>query len=237
MDFKLDVFEGPLDLLLHLIQKNKINIYDIPIKLVVDQYFEYLHQADYTDLELSSEFLVVAAQLLQIKSRMLLPKQEEEDDGPDPRDELTRRLLEYQKAKTLAEYLSGNYITQDTVYYKTPDFIEPELIDNSLKNVNMDKLIYAFETVFRRTAIYDSQSGELIREIVHTKRVSIFSKVKQLLRTLKEKGDVSFDNFFDEMHSKSEIIAGFLAILELLKLNRIFVIDKNGETTISNARD
>ena len=237
MEFKLDVFEGPLDLLLHLIQKNKINIYDIPIKLVVDQYFEYLHQADHTDLELSSEFIVVAAQLLQIKSRMLLPKQDSDEEGPDPRDELAHRLLEYQKVKGLAEYLGEHYITQDNMYYKMPDFIESEFIDNSLINVNMDKLIHAFENVFKRTLTYESRSDDTIHEIVHTKRVSIFSKVKQLLRILKEKGNISFDSFFYEMQSKNEVIAGFLAILELLKLDRIFVIEKNGNTTISNARD
>ena len=158
---KLQVFEGPLDLLLHLIDKNKIDIYDIPIVLITEQYLEYVNQMDHEDLDVVSDFLVMAATLLDIKSRMLLPKveKEEEEDEEDPRAELVRRLLEYKMYKYMAQELEEREQEAELLFFKEPTiprevakYEEPLDLDKLLDGLTLAKLQKVFDAVMKRNA-------------------------------------------------------------------------------------
>ena len=149
---KLQVFEGPLDLLLHLLEKNKVNIYDIPIVEITNQYMEYIAEMRRQDLNVMSEFLVMAATLLDIKSKMLLPAKESEDDEEDPRAELVMRLLEYKKYRLMSEELKDMESGADRVFYKDPtippevkEYAEPVDLDKLLDGVTLTKLQKIFE--------------------------------------------------------------------------------------------
>ena len=158
---KLEVFEGPLDLLLHLIEKNKVSIYDIPIVLITEQYLEYVNQMDHEDLDVVSDFLVMAATLLDIKSRMLLPKveKEEEEDEEDPRAELVRRLLEYKMYKYMAQELEEREQEAELLFFKEPTiprevakYEEPLDLDKLLDGLTLAKLQKVFDAVMKRNA-------------------------------------------------------------------------------------
>ena len=158
LSYKLEKFEGPLDLLLHLIEKNKVNIYDIPIAEITDQYMEYVRQMDEENLDVVSEFLVMAATLLDIKARMLLPKEvNEEGEEEDPRAELVMRLLEYKKYRLMSEELKDMESGADRVFYKDPtippevkEYAEPVDLDKLLDGVTLTKLQKIFESVMKR---------------------------------------------------------------------------------------
>ena len=150
LSFKLEVFEGPLDLLLYLIDKNKVNIYDIPIASITEQYFEYLELMEQTDLDVSSDFVVIAANLIYIKSKMLLPKHNDKEElEEDPRDELVEKLLEYKRYKEIAKVLSDNENSNYYVYYKTQsDTINnfTKIVDN--QNMTIDILMNSLLSIF-----------------------------------------------------------------------------------------
>ena len=170
LSYKLEKFEGPLDLLLHLIEKNKVNIYDIPIAEITDQYMEYVRQMDEENLDVVSEFLVMAATLLDIKARMLLPKEvNEEGEEEDPRAELVMRLLEYKKYRLMSEELKDMESGADRVFYKDPtippevkEYAEPVDLDKLLDGVTLTKLQKIFESVMKRQHLRNHQkrSGE-----------------------------------------------------------------------------
>ena len=156
---KLEAFEGPLDLLLHLIDKNKLNIYDIPITLITDQYLEYINAMEEKDLEIMSEFLVMAATLVQIKSKMLLPKEEkeQEEEPEDPRRELVERLLEYKMYKYMSYELKDKQIDAEKVVFKSPtipegilDYKEEIDISELLGDLTLDKLHQIFRSVIKK---------------------------------------------------------------------------------------
>ena len=158
LSVKLDTFEGPLDLLLHLIDKNKVNIYDIPIAQITDQYMEYVGKMEKEDLELVSEFLVMAATLLSIKAKMLLPaEKDEEGEAADPREELVARLVEYKLYKTMAQELKECYLGADRTMFKEPTiprevaaYQEPVDLDGLLDGITLQKLQDVFQMVMRR---------------------------------------------------------------------------------------
>ena len=233
LEFTLPVFEGPLELLLHLIQKNKVSLYDIPISEITEQYMEYLEQMNFFDIEISSEFLVIAANLLYIKSKTLLPKHDEEQEEEDPRLELAQRLILYKRFKKAAAYLSEREAIASHTFYKPREYIEPILIDESLSFVTLDHLHDAIADVAERLSFRRPLSAKKFREMAGRESVSVFSKVKAVLSKLKILKKIKFLDIFKNMKSRDEVVASFLAVLELIKVNRIAVEDNNGVVEIS----
>ena len=235
LTFKLDVFEGPLDLLLHLISKNKVSIYDIPIVTITNQYFEALEIMSELDLEISSEFCVMAAQLLYIKSKMLLPKQEEETDE-DPREELARRLLEYQKYKQASQKLKEREFYYKYMYFKEPDEVEP-LEPPLPDSYPIEKLMEAFYDVLERTKRRAPPPRKNFDGIVKRRVVSVKEKASRIINILGVKKRVSFVSIFDKDVDRPEIVATFLALLELIRMNRVYACDEDGQIVLSGAQD
>ncbi len=235
LTFKLDVFEGPLDLLLHLISKNKVSIYDIPIVTITNQYFEALEIMSELDLEISSEFCVMAAQLLYIKSKMLLPKQEEETDE-DPREELARRLLEYQKYKQASQKLKEREFYYKYMYFKEPDEVEP-LEPPLPDSYPIEKLMEAFYDVLERTKRRAPPPRKNFDGIVKRRVVSVKEKASRIINILGAKKRVSFVSIFDKDVDRPELVATFLALLELIRMNRVYACDEDGQIVLSGAQD
>ena len=214
---KTQAFEGPLDLLLHLIKKNEIDIYDIPIADITRQYLEYLEIMKTLNLDVAGEFLVVAATLLHIKSRMLLPVPEEpEQDEEDPRADLVRQLLEYQSIKEAAFSLDKREILERDVFVRKafPEEVEVEERDVDLEGLTLFGLIEAFKKVI----------AELPEEAAHevfAERVSISDKISLILEALDTEDNVSFYDLLKGARSRQDVIVTFLAILELIKLKMI----------------
>jgi len=235
LSLKLDAFEGPLDLLLHLIQKNKVNIYDIPITLITDQYMEYIEEAGKLDLEISSEFLVMAARLLYIKSKMLLPKHEEfeEEEEEDPRQELIQNLVEYKKYKEVSTFFGDRKNICDYMYFRAPGKVNEYRVVNNA-NMPFEKLADAFSRVMERFEERNNPSRESFEGIVGREPVPVKGKINQVKRVLKTRGQVSFDTLFTEVKSKSEIVAIFLAILELIRDCLATISMNNNEVYINN---
>ena len=180
--FKLQIFEGPLDLLMHLINKNKVSIYDIPISEITEQYLDYISEMDHYDIEVSSEFLVLAANLLYIKSKMILPKDDDEAEEEDPRLELTQRLEEYKRMKMAAEYLREKEFSGGFTFFKQRDYIQPILIDESLKLVTLESLREAAESV---VSLIDRKKPVSINKfsgIVGRDPIPVFTKVKEFVK-------------------------------------------------------
>ena len=219
---RLENFEGPLDLLLHLIKKNKFDVYDIPVALITEQYLEYLELMEDIDVDLMAEFLVMAATLIHIKSRMLLPRQESyqsELDEEDPRNALVRCLLERQRYKLAAEMLhewetvrGAQRIRPDEriVHLAGQDF-EREL------EVDLVSLVSAFRTVLER-----AKEKPVVK--VPVESISVEQRVGELLNKLSETEACGFDELFKDIDSRATLIVTFLALLEMmrLKLVRVF---------------
>jgi len=220
---KLEVFEGPLDLLLHLIKENEIDIYDIPIALITEQYLEYLELMKELNIEVAGEFLVMAATLIHIKSKMLLPPSEEEKEEEerleDPRAELVQRLLEYKRFKDAAEALALREVEWRDVFSRqslSPErFIgegEPLLID-----LNLFDLLSALRRVIEK--VPDKTIYEVTRE-----ELSLKDKISMLLDTLEDKESITFDELFSRDATKAEVIVTFLALLEVIRLRLVRVL-------------
>lgn len=227
---KLEVFEGPLDLLLHLIDKNKIDIYDIPIVEVTNQYMEYIRNMQREDLNVMSEFLVMAATLLDIKCRMLLPKEVNEDgEEEDPRQELVEQLLQYKMYKYIAYELKDRENEADLVMYRSPsipeevaEYVEPVDLDLLLGDLTLQKLGSVFREVMKRQSDkidpVRSKFGKIEKE-----EVSLTDKFTYIHRYLKEHRTFSFRQLLERQHSKMHVVVTFLAILEMMKLGEIHV--------------
>ncbi len=227
---KLEVFEGPLDLLLHLIDKNKIDIYDIPIVEVTNQYMEYIRNMQREDLNVMSEFLVMAATLLDIKCRMLLPKEVNEDgEEEDPRQELVEQLLQYKMYKYIAYELKDRENEADLVMYRSPsipeevaEYVEPVDLDLLLGDLTLQKLGSVFREVMKRQSDkidpVRSKFGKIEKE-----EVSLTDKFTYIHRYLKEHRTFSFRQLLEKQHSKMHVVVTFLAILEMMKLGEIHV--------------
>lgn len=235
LSFKLDVFEGPLDLLLHLIQKNKVSIYDIPIAAITEQYFEALEIMHGLDLEVSSEFCVMAAQLLLIKSKMLLPKPAAEDEE-DPREELAQRLLEYQRYKQAAGKLREREFYYKYMYFKNPDEIEPATPPPP-DSYPIEKLVEAFYDVLERTKRRAPPPAKNFDGIVKRRIVSVKDKARSIVNVLRGKKRVDFVSIFDYSSDKAELVATFLALLELIKMNRVYAAGEDGQIVLTAAAD
>jgi len=215
---KLEVFEGPLDLLLYLIKKEEIDIYDIPIARITDEYLQYLELMQLLDLNIAGEFLVMAATLLQIKSKMLLPKdpnQEEEALEPDPRAELVRRLLEYKKFKEAAGELSQMALKQKGYFPRlAPEKITYEAEKVEFFEASLFDLITAFTKVMK----------EIPKEIFHQvvkDEFTVTEKIHDIYHLLVERPVLYFTELFRRATSKGEVITIFLALLELIKSKEV----------------
>ena len=231
---KLQVFEGPLDLLLHLIDKNKIDIYDIPIVEITNQYMEYIQAMDRADLNVMSEFLVMAATLLDIKCKMLLPKEvNEEGEEEDPRQELVEQLLQYKMYKYMAFELKDRELDSGKVMYKSPDipeeileYAEPVDLDQLLGDLTMAKLGEVFREIMKRQAEkidpVRSKFGKIEKE-----EVSLSDKFVYVHEYMRQHKRFSFRQLLLEQKSKMHIVVTFLAILEMMKLGEIHVEQEN----------
>ena len=219
--YRLDQFEGPLDLLLTLISKNKVSITDIPIALICDQYMEYIEEAQKMDPDVASEFIVMASELMLIKSRMLLPH--EEGNENDPRREIADALMLYQQAKLVAQELKPRYDEYSGRFVKGTDEIPPE--KGLPLNLDSGMLIKALESVLRRMKVADAQKHptELVNPLIKHKVISVEEKIEQMCEVLAEKEEASLFFLLKDSESRSEIVARFMGILELIKLRRILI--------------
>ncbi len=224
LEFKLEVFEGPLDLLLHLLDKNKVDICDIPIAELLDQYMAYVEEYKNYNLDNISEFLLVASRLLYIKSKLLLPSEEEEED---PRLELVDMLEEYKKVKVAAGELGERKLKNgDLIFTKKQDKVK---FDDTYKRThNISILSRAYEEMFKIKQRKLPPPIESFSGIVGTKIVSVTSRVVSMLRRLIRGKYTSFKAFIYSQRSRSEVVAAFLAILELSKVKRIKLVDIEG---------
>ena len=219
---KLDNFEGPLDLLLHLIKQHEIDIYDIPIVLITDQYLEYLNLMQELDLDVAGEFLVMAATLIHIKSRTLVPRletKEEAEDEADARDALVRRLLEHQKFKAAAELLHERETVRSAQWTRSDDRltdIAGEPFERALE-VDLFSLLQAFQSVLAR-----ARERPPLR--LPAEQISIDLRIEQLLARLSETEACGFEDLFADVDTRSHVIATFLALLEMIRrrLIRVF---------------
>ena len=215
MLYKLDSFEGPLDLLLHLITKNKVSIYDIPIVEITAQYLEAIEGIEESQLENTSEFLVMAAQLLYIKSKMLLPKTEEEEEE-DPRDDLARRLAEYQQYKEASHELRKNEFWSRYMFFKDEEKIDFPLPEYT-RHHETQELIDAFSAIMQRKIRMAKPEKRSFSGIVGREKVSVEDMVKKVEGFLKAAKRVNFKDAFETSKSKPELVATFLAILTMIR--------------------
>lgn len=230
ISYKLEHFEGPLDLLLHLIEKNKVSIYDIPIALIAEQYLEFVSNMETEDLNIVSEFLVMAATLIDIKSRMLLPAEVNEDgEEEDPRAELVERLLEYKKYKYMAMELQDMELDAEKLLYKDPTipkevlrYEAPVDLDKLLDGLTLAKLQSIFESVMKRKADkidpIRSKFGDIKRE-----PVSLEKKIGSVMHYARKHKKFSFRQILEKQGDKTDIVVTFLAILELMKIGKIYL--------------
>lgn len=213
-----EIFEGPMDLLLYLIKKNEVNIYDIPIALITDQYLEYLELMKSLNIDFAGDFILMASTLTKIKSRMLIPVNELEEDMEDPRAEITKPLLEYLRMKSAAEQLAERHLLGEHTFVRHLDkkeYIsesEPEMIQ-----VGLFELIDAFQQILKNVAPEH-------RVDMTADGISVKDRINQLVDILEEKGSVTFLELFEGVMGKQDIITTFLALLEMVKLNLIRVV-------------
>ena len=226
---KLEVFEGPLDLLLFLIDKNKIDIYDIPIVMITEQYMEYIQNMDTKNMDVMSEFLVMAATLVKIKSKMLLPRDETKEEQEDPRQELVERLLEYKMYKYMSLALKDRQIDAGKVVYREPAI--PDEIKNYKEKVDPKELM-ADVTLAKLQAIFHSvmkrqvEKRDPIRSEfgkIEKEEVTLSDRMIFIQHYAKQNGKFSFRNLLEKQSTKVEVIETFLGILELMKISVITV--------------
>ena len=226
ISYKLPDFEGPLDLLLFLVQKNKLNILDIPIHEVLDQYMEAIRRMQEADLDVATEFLEMAARLVQIKSSMLLPKHEEAEAL---RQELTGELIEYQLCQEAARRLAARNVGGD-IYVRQPAEFEPDL---TYRRQHPKEEIYdAYLAAAGRGRRRLPPPPQAFSGIVSRKIVSVSTKIIYVLRRLYKREPVAYDALFGEARNKSELVATFLALLELIKAKRIRVDGEGVNQTV-----
>lgn len=249
--YKLETFEGPLDLLLHLIDKAEIDIHEISISEITDQYMDYLHSMQELELEITSEFLVMAATLLSIKSKQLLPKppviewEDEYDpynmEEEDPQEELIRKLIEYRKFKGVAEVLHGKEWERSLIFSKEPEDLSPylpETLENPVKGLHVSDLITVFHKALRK-AVKRNAVARIQRD-----EISVKDRIREVVAVLEASGKgerVLFSKLLHEEMYRHEIVVTFLAILELMKMklilcyqNQVFddiVMEWKGEQT------
>jgi len=230
---KLDIFEGPLDLLLYLIKKNEVDIYDIPMALITGQYLEYLELMKELNLDIAGEFLVMASTLIKIKSQMLLPPVEGEGEGEDetdPRAELMEHLLEYQRYKEAAHQLVTRELLEKDIFKRpqTEDPGEVKVDGDMLIEASLFDLVDALRKVIERKDLPENIMG------VAVEKMTVRDKIISILQQLRETPQLVFQSLFDPLVTRYEIVVAFLAVLELIRLRaiRVFQVQPYGEIRI-----
>ena len=230
---KLQVFEGPLDLLLYLLDKNKVNIYDIPIVEITAQYMEYIAEMKRQDLDVLSEFLVMAATLIDIKSKMLLPRDpDDEEEETDPRAELVQQLLEYKMYKCMAYELKDRQVDAQRVMFKKPTipeevlaYEEPLNVEELVSDITLAKLNEIFKSIMRKQQDkidpLRSKFGKIEKE-----EVSLSDKMLEMKEFAKTHRKFSFKDLLKKQCSKVQVIVTFLSVLELIKMGHIHVVQE-----------
>ncbi len=209
-----DIFEGPMDLLLHLIKKNEIDVYDIPIAFITRQFLEYLEWMKSMNIEFAGDFIVMAATLTQIKSRMLLPAYENEDeDEEDPRNAISRPLIEYLQMKNAAQQLADRDLLGDKTFVRSAS---PQATGFAVEEKEIQVGLFELIDAFRK--ILDDVSGEHHVDL-HTERISVKDRINEIIDILEKKGSVAFDELFLNSRTRGEVIVTFLAVLEMVKLS------------------
>ena len=232
LTYHLQTFDGPLDLLLALIRKNKVEITDIPISLICDQYMAYLSEAEAMDLDLTSEFIVMASELMLIKSRMILPHEEGTEN--DPRREIQNALLLYQQAKIAAKEMRVMYEEYSGRYVKGTDDVPPER--GLPLNLDANMMLKALQAVMRRIKVAESERKptDLVNPLIKRHVVSVEEKIEEICELLEEHEEASMFFLLKDADSRPELVARFMGILELIKIHRIMittyeVVDGNPE--------
>lgn len=234
--YKLDSFEGPLDLLLTLIKRNKVSIYDIPIIEITDQYLKAIEGIEESQLDNTSEFLVMASQLLYIKSKMLLPRNEEEEEE-DPREELAQRLIEYQKFKEASAELRKSEFSSKYMTFREEEKIKFPIPEYSREHPVSD-LLDAFASIMARRIRMAPPTKKAFSGIVGREKVSVDDMVDKICKRLRKSKKVGFKTLFRPQDSKPEMIATFLAVLEMIKLSRLVAVySENTDDFIISARN
>lgn len=223
MDFKINEFEGPLDLLLHLIKESKMNIMDIEIEKITEQYINYLNLQEEMNLEVASEYLVMASELIELKSKMLLPNpKNDEGEEEDPREELVNRLLEYQAYKEITKVLHDKENLRREIYTKSPENIRNYVEENVsiASDVTLDDLVDAFKKFLER-----KKDNKPLQTKITVNEITVSSRRYEIRNILKQKRKISFFELFPIV-SKEYVIATFLAVLEMAK-NKELTISQN----------
>ncbi len=221
-----DIFEGPMDLLVHLIKKHEVDIYDIPIALITEQYLEYLQWMKSINIDVAGDFIVMASTLTKIKSRMLLPVHEEETDDEDPRMELVKPLEEYLRMKSAAnELMARNLLGEDT-FVRNPNQEDHSIDqDSDIIKVGLFELIDAFQTILEKISEHRGV------DIITADTVSIRDRIVQIVEIFETRKSVTFNELFTMKTDKSEVVVTFLAILEMVRLSLINIV-QNTQTGI-----
>ena len=229
MTVRLDSFSGPLDLLYHLIEKNEIDIYDIPIAELTEQYMEFISREENKNMDGMSEFIVMAADLIEIKSRMLLPKVQSEEPEEDPRNELVQKLLEYKKFKGVTETFQRMEENASKIFFREPDIIIPQLskreeptVEECLHGLTMEDLYNAFrEVMLRREKKIDRVRSGF--KSVKRDNFTVDEKISSLRSILRINPKIKFYDMFTDSSTKEEVLVTFLALLELIRHHSVLV--------------
>jgi segregation and condensation protein A len=214
---KIGDFAGPLDLLLFLIRQEKANIFDIPIARITEKYLEYIRLMKRLDIAVAADFLVMAATLIEIKSKMLLPPDPstvDDEEFEDPRQELVDRLLEYEKFKTAAGMLYERSTIEQAVFKRGP-------IESDENNAEIDASVFDLLTVFQKIV---ARHVDEIKMEIHREEVSLADMIRDLKRRIFDGAELSLTSFFTEMHSKAELITAFIAVLEIVRTESVRMV-------------
>lgn len=225
---KLDNFEGPFDLLFHLFEKNQVDIYDIPINVITDQYLDYLYTMQQLDLEVASEFLVMASTLLHIKSKMLLPdKKEKKEEELDPREELVRRLIEYKRYKEFTRDLREMEKMWDRTVFRLPEALDIPAREEILE-IDPQVLRQQYLAILDRNKKKINIGAKNITKLIEHEKVSLRSKMREVVKQLLNKVSFKFSELFSfKTKSKTEVVTGFMAILELAKMRKVKIVQNS----------
>lgn len=235
---KIDNFEGPLDLLCHLIDKNKMNIYDIQISEITDQYIKYLDEMEELNLEIASEFLVMASTLLYLKSKNLIPKQNEDEEEELTEEELIRQIIEYKKYKEISKKIRENYDTYSNRYFKQPEKIvlPDQEIEEEFEEGIISK-IYA--DLLERTSTKMNQNAKNIEKIAITETYTVANKVKEIYKALIKQKKFVFNKLFSiKKRNKQEVVTAFTGLLELSRRSKVITKQEKqfGDITVEKAK-
>ena len=234
---KIENFEGPLDLLCHLIEKNKMDIYDIHLNEITDQYIQYLNQMEKMNLEIASEFVVMASTLLYLKSKNLLPKQEEEEEELTE-EELIRRIIEYKKFKEISKVLKQNYIQNGNRYYKNQENIElpKQKLEKDYDNTVIPNI---YSELIERNRAKINQNAKNIEKIALVENYTVASKVKEMFKVLVKQKRFVFNKLFSlNKHNKQEVVTAFSGLLEMSRRKKVETTQEElfGDITVEKTK-